>query len=183
MRKIILAQKLNGLAFEHPLGGSDVIHREDDVRADERIAIRYVDVTIGDDSHDSRQLAGGVFQAKHKHLGLRAGSVLLAKHRERRIGVVDDEANDAVVAGIGSAVAANVDAASTKESSTRTRWPGSLSMKTLICETLIRPLLLTLFRGKRGTQLERLEVDIEILLGNAGSDNPIPYIRREAEST
>ena len=77
MRKIILAQELNGLAFEHPLGGSDVVHREDDIRADERIAIRYIDVAVGDDSHDARELARRVLQTQHEHLGLRAGGVLL----------------------------------------------------------------------------------------------------------
>ena len=182
MRKIILAQKLNGLAFEHPLGGSDVVHREDDIRADERIAIRYIDVAVGDNSHDARELARRVLQTQHEHLGLRAGGVLLTKHRERRIGVVDDEAHDTVIAGIGSAVAANVDARLDEGIEHAYEMAGLAFDEDADLGNAHKTTPSRLFRGKRGTQLERLEVDIEILLGNAGGDDPIPYIRREAES-
>ena len=181
MRKIILAQKLNGLAFEHPLGGSDIVHREDDIRADERIAVRYVDVAVGDDSHNARELAGRVLQAKHEHLGLRAGGVLVAKHRERRIGIIDDEAHDAVIAGIGSAVAANVDARLDEGIEHANQMAGLAFDEDADLGNAHKTTPSRLFRGKRGTQLERLEVDIEILLGNARGDDPVPHLCREAE--
>ena len=63
-----------------------------------------------DDPHDTRELARRVGKAQAEDLALRRRGVLVAKNRKGRVRVVDDEADDAVIAGVGGAVAAHVDA-------------------------------------------------------------------------
>ena len=71
---------------------------------------------------NTRQLARLVLKTKTQHGGFRGSAVHVMQHLQRAIGVIDHESHDAVIAGVGCAIARTL-LLSVNASTTRDKMP------------------------------------------------------------